>query len=512
MQAGEVLFFDRFRLDHRGLFRLDETVGEQPIILGSRARDLLVLLAQRSGETVSRDEIMRTVWPDVAVEEANLTVQISALRRILGVGEVRGGCIQTIPGRGYRFTAAVTRSSAVTPALALPTKPSIAVLPFTNLSNDPGQEYFSDGVVQEITTALSRVRWLFVIARNSSFTYKGKAVDVRQVGRELGVRYVLDGSMRKFGSRVRISAELLDAATGVHVWADRYDRDIVDIFALQDEIAGAVVGAVVPNLRMAEIDRATRQRPGSLSAYDLYLRALPGYYSVTREGYFEAVRLLRQALELDPGYAAAAALIAACIGYGIPWGWGGSAAEAVRLARRSIELDNNDAEALAICGYTLAFQNGEFHEAIGLVERAITLDPNSAFCLIQSGWVHLLADHPANAIDSLERALRLSPLDPLKSSILGGSAHCYIQLDRGEEAIVASAQAVSLSPNNSSAWRAVTASLVLASRADDARAAAQQVLRIEPNFTLTGWNRRTGAAPRMMRRLTELLKEAGLPE
>ena len=238
LAKGGIFLFEGFRLDRqaRALFRRDEGGAFVPIAIGSRALEVLGVLVERAGDLVSRDEFMAAVWPAMAVEDTNLNMQIAALRRILDEGRADGSCIQTVPGRGYRFANPVMLAAALRPSgpLPLPDKPSLAVMPFQNMSGDPEQEYFADGVVEEIITALSRITWLFVIARNSSFTYKGQAVDVTQVGRELGVRYVLEGAVRKAGDRVRISAQLIDAATGAHLWAERFDGPLKDIFGLQD--------------------------------------------------------------------------------------------------------------------------------------------------------------------------------------------------------------------------------------------------------------------------------------
>jgi TolB-like protein len=261
--SADVCLFGEFRLDRRigVLFRRDERGAFAPLVMVSRALEVLGVLVERPGDLVTRDEIIAAVWPGIAVEDSNLDVQIATLRRVLDAGRTERSCIQTIRGRGYRFIAPVTlvaaeaRSNAVafppSAAPALPDKPSLAVLPFQNMSGDPEQGYFADGVVEEVITALSRIRWLFVIARNSSFTYKGQAVDVKQVGRELGVRYVLEGAVRKAGGRVRISAQLIDATSGAHLWADRFDGLLEDIFELQDQVAVSVAGVIEPTLEMA---------------------------------------------------------------------------------------------------------------------------------------------------------------------------------------------------------------------------------------------------------------------
>jgi len=319
---SDVLLFDRFRLDPRGggLFRCADDGAEIPIALGSRALDILALLIDRRGDVVTKDEIVANVWRGALVEGSNLTVQISALRRVLEQGRAPGSCIQTVVRRGYRFVMPVSRGmreSAAEPGLGpgkplqLPDVPSIAVLPFLNMSGDPEQDYFVDGMVEEIITALSRIRWLFVIARNSSFTYKGLAIDVKQVGRELGVRYVLKGSVRKAGERVRITAQLLDATTGTHLWADRFDGPLEDVFELQDKVASNVAGVIEPTLQAAETARSAGRPTSDLTAYDLYLRAYAMFWSSV-ERIPEALRLTEQAIARDPSYGPTLAWAAMC--------------------------------------------------------------------------------------------------------------------------------------------------------------------------------------------------------
>ncbi len=284
--------------------------------LGSRAFDLLHVLARRPGEIVSKDAIMNSVWPGLAIEEGNLTVQISALRRTLDQGRAHGSCIQTIPGRGYRFVAPVTRAVAAVEAaateLTLPDKPSIAVLPFANMSGNSEQDYFADGMVEEIITALSRIGWLsFVIARNSTVIYKGQAVDIKRVGRELGVRYVLEGSVRRSTRRVRITAQLIDATTGTHLWADHFEGPLEDVFELEDKVAIAVAGIIEPTLELAEIHRSMARRTTDLTTYDFYLRALSLVWGWNREGVAAGIEILGRAIARDPEYAPVLALSAA---------------------------------------------------------------------------------------------------------------------------------------------------------------------------------------------------------
>jgi TolB-like protein len=307
LTTADVFVFEHFRLDRSGLSRRDQSGTFVPIMIGSRALEILTVLVARSGELVTRDEMIKKVWPATVVEYSNLPVQIAAARRHVDQGRMQGSCIQTVPGRGYRFIAQVTRIQAgargdaaafrPTAAPSLPDKPSIAVLPFQNISGEPEQEYFVDGMVEEIITALSRIHWLFVIARNSSFTYKGQAIDVKQVGRELGVRYVLEGSLRKAGQRVRIAAQLIDATTGAHLWADRFDGSLEDVFDLQDSVASSVAGVIEPALQAAEIRRSSERPTSDLTAYDLYLRALPDWGSLERHRIVRALDLLGQAIK-----------------------------------------------------------------------------------------------------------------------------------------------------------------------------------------------------------------------
>ena len=301
--------------------------------------------------------------------------------------------------------------------LPLPDKPSIAVLPFQNMSGDPEQEYFADGMVEEIITALSRFKWLFVIARNSSFTFKGRAVDIKEVGRRLGVRYVLEGSVRKASGKVRITGQLIDAVTGAHLWADRFERDLTDVFALQDEVTIAVVSAIQPKMLQTEIAMATRRRPENLTAYDCYLRALPQYYLATREGLAEAIRLAHRALELDPGFGFAAALAGDCHASNVVLGYANDPQfdrkEAVRLARLALSIDDGDPDTLSRASVISAFMVGDSEGEIEMADRAVALNPNSWRTWNNRGWVYRVAGLPEEAIRSYERAVRMSPVDPL---------------------------------------------------------------------------------------------------
>jgi TolB-like protein/class 3 adenylate cyclase len=318
------------------------------------------------------------------------------------------------PVHVYRIPLAETARTK--PPLPLPDKPSLAVLPFQNMTGDTEQDYFVDGVVEEITTAISRLPWLFVIARNSSFTYKGRAVDVKQVARELGVRYVLEGSVRKAQNRVRITGQLIDTATGAHIWADRFDGALDDIFELQDHVASSVAGAIEPKLRQSEIERASRKPTANLTAYDLYLRALAQSYRFTDEGFAQAVAFARQALAIDPSYAPAAAMVGWCRGAQRVQEWGALSdqdiGEACRLARQALEAERDDTETIWQAAWTLYLFAGKAAMAAVALDRALALNRNAAHAWMARGRIHASRNEPEAAIEAIERARRLSPFDP----------------------------------------------------------------------------------------------------
>ena len=318
---------------------------------------------------------------------------------------------------------------AVTPSrLLLPDHPSIAVLPFQNMSGDPEQEYFADGIVEDIITALSRFKSLFVIARNSSFTYKGKAVDIRQVGRELGVRYVLEGSVRKGGGHVRITGQLIEAATGAHLWADKIDGVLADVFDLQDEITQRVVGAIEPSITRAEINRVQVKSTSNLDAYDLYLKALSANYSQGQADLDEAVRLLEKAIVLDPDYAWAKAFVAFVHGQRNVHGWATpkDLARGTRLAREAIQSSRDEPHTIAYAAHALAWFTKEYDFSLAAMDRAIHLNSNSFNILIRSGWLRTWIADADQAIDHFQRSIRLSPIDPQVGFAYGGLAFAYI--------------------------------------------------------------------------------------
>jgi adenylate cyclase len=367
-------------------------------------------------------------------------------------------------------------------ALPLPDKPSIAVLPFENMSGDPEQEYFADGMVEEIITALSRFKWLFVIARNSSFTFKSKAVDIKEVGRRLGVRYVLEGSVRKAAGKVRITGQLIDAMTGTHIWADRFERDLTDVFTLQDEVTVAVVSAIQPKLLQTEIAMATRRRPENLTAYDYYLRAMQQYYQ--REGLAEALKLAHHALELDPGFGVVAAMAGSCHELKILLGYAADPQfdrkEAVRLLRLALKIDNGDPETLAWASLVSSFMVGDRESEIEMADRAVALNPNSYWAWNSRGWVYKNAGLPDEAVGSFERAIRMSPVDMRLHLTFSGMAHALIELRRFDEAIVAGKKAQRQNPAWSATYRCLASAFVHLGRDAEAREARQVCSRSIP--------------------------------
>jgi adenylate cyclase len=396
----------------------------------------------------------------------------------------------------------------------LPDKPSIAVLPFENMSGDPEQEYFADGMVEEIITALSRFKWLFVIARNSSFTFKGRAVDIKEVGRSLGVRYVLEGSVRKASGKVRVTGQLIDAVTGAHLWADRFERDLTDVFALQDEVTVAVVSAIQPKLLQTEIAMAARRRPENLTAYDCYLRAMQQSYLLTREGQTEAIRLAHRALELDPRFGLAAAVAGLCHMRNVLWGYAVDPQfereEAVRLLRLALSADGDDPDTLAMAAAISAFMVGDSESEIEMADRAVALNPNSYRAWQYRGWVYKIAGLPEEALRSFERAIPMTPVDPKLYRLFVGMGEAFIELRRFEEAIVAEKKAQRQNPSFPVIYRGLASAFAHLGRNAEAREAAARALELDPAFTIGArFSRRATSFAKLQ---IEGLRKAGLPE
>jgi TolB-like protein/class 3 adenylate cyclase len=405
------------------------------------------------------------------------------------------------------------------PALALPDKPSIAVLPFTNMSGDPEQDYFADGMVDDIITALSHFKALFVIARNSSFTYKGRAVDVKQVGRELGVRYVLEGSVRKATNRVRITGQLVDTATGAHLWAERFDGGLGDIFDLQDQVTESVVGAIAPAVEKAEIERAKRKPTESLDAYALYLRGSDRLYQVaSRQANEEALRLFNSAIELDPDFASAYGRAAHCYGIARANGWisvtPSEIAEVTRLAQRAVELGKDDAIALACGGWALAVVVRDLEVGAGLIDRALVLNSNLAEAWSFGGWAKNWLGEPEAAIERFARGMRLSPLDPSLLRMPSGTAHAHFFLGRYDEAASWAAVALQDNPDYQPGLRIAAASNAMAGRPEQADKAVARLRLLNPTLRVSTLKDVLGPFRRAedLSRYEEGLRQAGLPE
>jgi TolB-like protein len=418
--------------------------------------------------------------------------------------------------RVYRIRLAGAAASSRA-ALPLPDKPSIAVLPFQNMSGDPEQEYFADGVVEEIITAVSRFKNLFVIARNSTFTYKGRVMDVKQVGRELGVRYVLEGSVRQSGNRVRITGQLIDAATGTHLWADHFDGALQDVFELQDQVTANVVRQLVPKVEQIEIERAKRKPTESLDAYDYYLRGMANIYRATKTTNDEALAFFYKAIDLDPDFASAHGWAAVCYTQRKQSGWmndpNQETIEAVRLARRAIELGRDDPVALAAGGFALAYVGGDFDAGATFIDRATALNPNFSGAWHASGWVrHYLGDDEL-AIEHLAHATRLSPLDPLMYQIATVTGLAHFSAGRHDDASSWAAKALQEQPDFIVALRLFVASSALAGRLGEAQAATAKLLKLNPELRISNSmvhiGRRVSA---FLSRYEEGLRKAGLPE
>ena len=502
MESQDILAFGPFQLlvGRRQLLR-----AGQPVPLGARAFDLLLALVQREGALVSKKELMAEIWPRLVVDESNLHVQISAVRKALDGG---AEYLVTVPRRGYRFVAHINRTRSNASA----DKPSIAVLPFTVMSAEPDQDYFADGVVEEVTAALSRFTSLFVVARNSSFTYKGRQIGIREIGRELDIRYVLQGSVRKSGAQIRIAAQLIEAESGTHLWSTRYEARLDDVFQLQDRITASVVGALVPKLEAAEIERALKKPTDSIDAYDRYLRALAAFYTWTREGNDAALALLREALELDPHFVSAILLAENCWAarYAQSWSTDEEAiAESSRLAQLASKLDPESAEALAVLARRTPSINRDYAQAIALAERAVGLNPNSTFVWRCAGYAYMYAAQAERAVLHFEQALLLSPRDPRSYDALNGLAFALIQLGRDAEAIEASRTALRQNADFAPAWRSLTSALALSGQMEEARAALARTMQLDPAFSIDGMTVRLGFSEPARTRLYEGWRQAG---
>jgi TolB-like protein len=515
-----------FDTDRRELHRGADVVSVAPQVF-----DLLDYLIRNRERVVSKDDLIDAIWNGRIVSDGALTTRLNAARTAIGDSGEEQRLIKTLPRKGFRFVGPVleaqgpagpaTADNAIeppTPALTMPDKPSIAILPFTNLSSDPEQDYFADGMVDDIITALSHFKALFVIARNSSFTYKGRAVDVKQIGRELGVRYVLEGSVRKSANRVRITGQLVDTSTGAHLWAERFDGGLGDIFDLQDRVTESVVGAIAPAVEKAEIERAKRKPTESLDAYTLYLRGLAKLYQFgSRQANDEALHLFYSAIELDPDFASAYGRAALCYVWGKTNGWFSDTtneiAEVTRLAQRAVEVGKDDAMALGASGYALAYVVRDLGVGAALIDRALVLNSNLAEAWHYGGWVKTYLGEPEAALERFARAMRLSPLDPRVTGMRAGTAHAHFFLGRYDEAASWAAMALQDNPDLQLGLRIDAASNAMAGRPEQAHKAMTRLRQLNPALRVSTLKDMRGPyRAEDLWRYEEGLRQAGLPE
>jgi len=529
-----IYVFEDYSLDpdRRELRRGADVVGVEPQVF-----DLLHYLITSRDRVVSKDDLMAAIWNGRIVSESALTSRLTAVRHAIGDSGEEQRLIRTFPRKGIRFVGAVREegrpihafrarvhddggltTSTTQGAPKLPDRPSIAVLPFQNLSGDSEQEYFIDGMVEDIITALSRMRWLFVIARNSSFAYKGRPVDVKRVAHELGVRYVLEGSVRKAARRVRIAGQLIDGSSGAHLWAERFEGALEDVFELQDQMTASVVGAIAPRLEQAEIERARRKPTDSLDAYDCYLRGMASLYQWTRESMSEALRMFYRAIELDPKFSSAYGAAAWCYVDRKANSWMTDcvreSAETARLARRAVALGKDDAPALAFGGFALTFVVGDLDDGAAFIDRALVLNPNMAAAWSFSGWARIWLGDPGMAIEHLARAMRLSPLDPDIGRIQVATAHAHFFAGRYDLASSWAEMALRAWPDYVFPLRIAAASHALAGRLGQARKVLARLRQLDPTLRVSNLRERLGPyqRPKDLARYEEGLRRAELPE
>lgn len=525
--------FEDFVLDQD---RRELTLRGQVVSVGPKVFDLLLLFLNNPDRVVSKDDLLQAVWSGRIVSESTITSHINAVRKAIGDTGEEQRLVRTVARKGYRFVGQVevgigaqsTQSDAdalsLTPArqspsstLTLPDKPSITVLPFQNLSGDPEQEYFADGVVEDIIAALSRIRWLFVIARNSSFTYKGQAMDIKSVGQDLGVRYVLQGSLRKCGNKVRITGQLIDATNGTHIWAERFEGALDDIFELQDQLTESVVGSIAPQLERAEIERAKHKPTQSLDAYDYYLRGMAKLHCGNREAIDAALPLFYRAIELDPEFASAYGMAAWCYFWRKLNGWmtdrAAEIVEGARLARLAVTLGRDDAVALTRGGHAIAHLVGDVDAGIALLDRARLLNPNLAPAWYLGGTLRALHGETDTAIENLKHAVRLSPLDPEMFRMQIGMALAHFFAGRFDLSADWAEKALGNLPSLLAPAALVAASYAHSGQMDKARQAMQHLKALDPCLcvsNLIDWL--PIQRPEDLARLADGLRLAGLPE
>ena len=498
--------------------------GTEMIEMGPQVFDLLIYLVQNRERVITKDDMINVVWEGRIVSESTLTSHINAVRKAIGDRGDEQRLVRTVARKGYRFVGDIrevgesesieaTKRDGVSQVVR--DRPSIAVLPFLNLSGDPSQEYFVDGVVDDIISVLSRMRWLFVIARNSSFTYKGRAVDVKQVGRELGVRYVLEGSVRKAANRVRITGQLVDAGTGASLWAERFESTIDDLFDLQDEMATSTVGALAPHLERAEIERARHKPTENLDAYDYYLRGMWRFRQMSRDAIDEALPLFHQAIQRDPEFAAAYAMAAWCHSLRKINRWMSDfeqeISEGKRLVRRAVELGQNDAVALAASIHALVHLARDLDGSIALVERALLLNPNLAAVWFVGGFVRIWRGEPDEGIERIQHAMRLNPLSPEMHQMEVGIALAHLLAHRAVDALSWAEKASRHMSGRAFPISVLAAIYARAGRCSEAEAAIRQLHQLDPMLRLSHLGEWLPfRRPEDLENFTDALREAGL--
>jgi TolB-like protein len=520
--------FSNFTLDtdRRELKGAEGTIHVEPQVF-----DVLLYFAQNTNRVISKDELIEHVWKGRIVSDAALNSRINSARRAIGESGEKQTLIRTVPRRGFLFASDVqtpTHDQAPSPTkvetpveqskLTLPDKPSIAVLPFVNLGGEVEQEYFADGMANEIITALSRCSSFFVISRNSSFTYKGKTVDARQVGHDLGVRYILEGSTRKAGDRLRFTGHLIETTSGAQIWADRFEGDMRDVFALQDRFTENVIAAIEPTLQAAEIERARQKPASSLDAYDLLLRAQQFEFEYTEKSLNDAIRCVEQALAIDPAYAPAMALGSYCYAERRNQGWvknlNAEATEGISLAQRAIELEPENSTVLWMAAVTFWWLVPEATRSRELFSRSLAINPNSAMALTMAGWIENFIGNTAKGYELIGRAQRLSPRDKRAWLMATAMATGCMQDRRFEEAIGWAEKALAQNPRFASLLRILAAAHALLGNREKAASAAQELMRIDPQLTISRLRDRVPFALNepLWKMYSEALRLAGLPE
>ena len=498
---------------------------EDQIPLEPQVFDLLEFLIRARDRVVSREELLDAVWRGRTVSDATLSSRINAARTAVGDNGEAQRLIRTLPRKGIRFVGEVREapdasSAAPVPEpahLTEPEKPSIAVLPFINMSGDPEQDFFADGMAEDIITALSRCSGLFVIARNSSFLYKGVPVDIRKVGRELAVAYVLEGSVRRGGNRLRITGQLIDAGSGRHLWADRFDGDLNDVFDLQDRITESVVAAIEPTVQFAEVERQKSSKPSRLDAYDLLLRAYGLEYAFTAESTAAALACLNRALAIDPAYAPALAMAAYCHALRHFQGWAAPddmhEAEGARLAWHAVELAPNDAQVLWMAAFAVWNMSQDRRAAPELFARSLMINPNSVMALALGGWIEIMRGNQGPGRTMIERAQRLSPRDPRGWFTSGAMAIAAIADENYPDALQWAEKALTQNRRFAVALRVRIVALVKLGQQDRAGTIARELLDVEPELTISGFFKRI-PFPRdtMATTYADALRAAGVPE